>query len=318
LNKLNGFLALGILFAGWSPGIGVAQPAGQSVEVLNAGTPTRCAEEDNVYIKFLSDEVTHFIFEATQPRFDRPAHVNKTKPDFSNCHFPPSTDYKFTPRKAVLYEDDNLIVKGITYRSFWRKETARLTIGGKTDGGWHLLQVFSKRTLLHGKPFEFLVLYPTDGYWRARMYPPKGVKENVYGASFLVGPIEEKGRPVSDIESVSFDAAARRFDLKFRRGGAAHLSFGEPDAQALKLDIALDRTGMPTGLPFAGFRSMYVAEDNSDTARLMWRASAGEAMQGGLLPDFKEARAAEVKLDRVVPSRHNTLAPDFVFRDFMK
>ena len=137
--KLNGFLALGILLAELSPSAGDAQPVVRSVEVLNAGTPTRCAEEDNVYIKFLSDEVTHFTLEAEQPKFDRAAHVNKTKPDFSNCHFPPSTDYKFRPRKAVLYEDENLIVKGITYRSFWRKETAILTIGGKADRGWHLL-----------------------------------------------------------------------------------------------------------------------------------------------------------------------------------
>ena len=32
--------------------------------------------------------------------------------------------------------------------------------------------------------------------------------------------------------------------------------------------------------------------------------------------DFKRASAAEVWAGRLVPSRHNTSAPDMVFRDF--
>ena len=39
------------------------------------------------------------------------------------------------------------------------------------------------------------MLYPQDGYWRARPLPPVNLKWSAYGSSFLVGPVEfDSGR----------------------------------------------------------------------------------------------------------------------------
>ncbi len=52
-----------------------------------------------------------------------------------------------------------------------------------------------------------------------------------------------------------------------------------------------------------------------------WRRSAGAARTAQAwtqtpVMDFKRASAAELWAGRTVPSRHNTSAPDMVFRDF--
>ncbi len=289
------------------------------VNIANSSVVTKCAEEDNVYVKFLSPDVTSFRIDSVQPHYSGKIRLNKMKPDFSNCKISAAKDFKTTPRDAVLYEDDDIIVKGITYGGFWRKETATVNIGQTHGDGWHLLQVFTKKSRMkNGQPFEFFVMYPSDGYWRSRMMPQKGRKDNVYGASFLVGPIEEQGRPIADVAEVSLDPKARRFDISFRKGGKAHVTFGEPTPEILSVDVKLERDPANASLPFAAFRSMYVSEQNADTSRIMIKEPGSKDFKGGLIHSVKGGKAVEVKLDRVVPSRHNTNAPDFIFKDFNK
>ncbi len=304
-----------------------------SVTVVNASTQTKCAEEDNVYIKLQSPDVTKFSFDALQPVYARKVRFSRTAPDFTDCSFGPLIDAqkaklegkapakKSPPPKLdskVLYEDDELIIKGVQYPDFWRKTPVPMTINGKSVESRHLIQVFTKRSSLRGKPFEYLVLYPQDGYWRSRMMPVKGRGDNVYGASFLIGPVEEKERPFVDISSIAINTKARRFDLAFARGGSGQLNFNEPTPQAFGIVVSLKRDPANASLPFAAFRSMYVSETNADTARLMWRSAPNAEWRGGLLPSVKQETAMEVKLDRVMPSKHNTLSPDFVFRNFEK
>jgi hypothetical protein len=62
---------------------------------------------------------------------------------------------------------------------------------------------------------------PPDGYWRARPLPPPHMRWTAHGSSFLIGPIEDEGRPLVDIRDVSFDAETRSFRLSFARGGGA-------------------------------------------------------------------------------------------------
>src|SRR5579863_1355123 len=46
-----------------------AASASEAVRVENASRPTRCAEEDNVYVKFLGSGITHFTIEARHPAY---------------------------------------------------------------------------------------------------------------------------------------------------------------------------------------------------------------------------------------------------------
>jgi hypothetical protein len=61
---------------------------------------------------------------------------------------------------------------------------------------------------------------------------------------------------------------------------------------------------------------MYVTEGNADVGQIGWRGKDNPAWTQMPVMDFKSARAAELWAGRTVPSRHNTSAPDMVFRDF--
>lgn len=60
---------------------------------------------------------------------------------------------------------------------------------------------------------------------------------------------------------------------------------------------------------------MYVTEFNADVARIAWRVPAGH-FEEAPLPAFREALASELWAGRIVPSRHNTSAPDMILRRF--
>jgi hypothetical protein len=99
------------------------------------------------------------------------------------------------------------------------------------------------------------------------------------------------------------------------RGGSATLRLDKLDQERIVLDIAL---GAPVAAdrPFAALRSMYVTEGNADVAQVGWRGKDRPAWTQMPVMDFKNASVSEFWAGRTVPSRHNTSAPDMVFRDF--
>ena len=50
--------------------------------------------------------------------------------------------------------------------------------------------------------------------------------------------------------------------------------------------------------------------------RVGWRVKGAQSWERAPIMDFRRASAVEVWAGRLVPSRHNTSAPDTVFRDF--
>jgi hypothetical protein len=61
---------------------------------------------------------------------------------------------------------------------------------------------------------------------------------------------------------------------------------------------------------------MFVTEGNADVAQVGWRNKDNPAWTQMPVMTFKNASAAELWAGRTVPSRHNTSAPDMVFRNF--
>jgi hypothetical protein len=284
-----------------------------AVDVQNASTPTLCAEEDNVYVKLASPEVRRFKVEAVHPNYIGTIVVDRSAFDLHNCPELKAAPFiTEQPRRITIYEDEKWQLIGITIPNFWRKTVVPVRVGDKTESGAQLLQLWTRA---NDRAEEVLVLYPQDGYWRARPLPPKNLSWSAYGSSFLVGPIEMKERPIVDIKEVVFDPATRTFRLAFTRGGSATLRLEKLDIESQVLDVTLDP---PVGgdLPFAALRSMFVTEINNDVAHLGWRVKDAKRWERQLLMDFKRASAVEVWAGRLVPSRHNTSAPDMVFRDF--
>ena len=112
-----------------------------------------------------------------------------------------------------------------------------MRVGDRVETGLHLLQLWTR---YQDRAEEVLVLYPQDGYWRARPLPPENLQWSAYGSSFLIGPIETDQRPFVDIRDVAFDPETRTFTLKFARGGSATLRVDKLDTEREVLDVTLD------------------------------------------------------------------------------
>jgi hypothetical protein len=292
-----------------------AQALAQSlaVEIVNASTPTLCAETDNVYLKLASNAVRAFTIEAVHPAYAGTIVADRTAPDFRNCDMSGDPAFRAAPRRVTIYETADLQLIGHTFPSFWRPAAVPVRVGNRIEAGLHLLQLFTK---YRERTEEVLVLYPADGYWRARPLPPAHLSYSAYGSSFLVGPVETVGRPFVDITDVAFDPATLTFRLAFARGGAAHLRLGAIDQDHISLDVALDAP-VDAARPFAALRSMFVTETNADVAQAAWRPPGGKAYETAPIMSFGHADALELWAGRRLPSRHNMSAPDMIFRAFM-
>jgi hypothetical protein len=286
-----------------------------AVKVENATKPTLCAEEDNVYLKLTSPDVRRFTIEAVHPNYINTIIVDRSSFDLHNCSelaaAPVITE---KPRRMTLYESPEWQLIGLTIPNFWRKNVVPVRIGDKVETSAQLLQLWTR---YEDRAQEVLVLYPQDGYWRAHPLAPENLKWSAYGSSFMLGPIEFEQRPLVNIREVTFDPNTRTFRLDFVRGGSATLRVDKLDIEREVLDVTLDP---PVGgnLPFAALRSMFVTEINNDVAHVGWRVKDAQRWERAPILDFPGANAVELWAGRLVPSRHNTSAPDMVFRDFRK
>ena len=292
--------------------LGAAQAADAlAVDVVNQSEPTLCAEKDNVYLKLQSDTVRRFTVEAAHPAYIGTIVADRFAPDFSHCDMAGDPAFKFEKRRKTIYETEEWQLVGLTFPSFWRGSQVPVRVGERVETGFHLLQLWTR---YQERAEEVLVLYPADGYWRARPLPPPNLRWSAYGSSFLIGPVETAGRPFVDIRNIAFDPETRTFTLNFARGGSATLRLDQLDQERIVLDVAL-AAPIANG-PFAALRSMFVNEGNADVAKVGWREKDSPRWLQIPVMDFSRARAAEFWAGRLVPSRHNTSAPDMVFRDF--
>jgi hypothetical protein len=305
---LSALAALGLMCA-WSSACAADDLA---VEVVNASEPTLCAEKDNVHLKLVSPQVRRFTIEAVHPAYMGTIVVDRYAPDFRNCDMSADPAHTFTPRRVTLYETPEWQLIGYTFPSFWRGTQVPVRVGERVETGLHLLQLWTR---FQERAEEVLVLYPADGYWRARPLPPAHLRWSAYGSSFMIGPIETEARPFVDIGEVAFDPATRTLRLTFRRGGAATLRLETLDQDRIGLDVGLDPP-VSAERPFAALRSMFVTEVNADVAQVGWRAKGAPAWRQEPVMAFRRADAVELWAGRSVPSRHNTSAPDMLFRDF--
>jgi hypothetical protein len=188
-----------------------------SVDVVNGSEPTLCAEKDNVYLKLMSPDVRRFAIEAVHPAYMGTIVADRYAPDFRHCDMSGDPAYKSEPRRVTIHETNEWQLVGLTFPSYWRPNTVPVRVGDRVENGLHLLQLWTR---FQECAEEVLVLYPADGYWRARPLPPAHLRWSAYGSSFLVGPVETAGRPLVDIRDIAFDPATRTFRLNLVRGAA--------------------------------------------------------------------------------------------------
>lgn len=288
------------------------------VEVLNKSVATQCAEEDNVSYQFRAPKIAGYTITMTSPAYLARVLRDITAPDFSHCPWytpPPPSPYAkpYNPPTAVLWEDEQFIVKGVVYPDFWRPTVVPVKVKTVNQNFLHLVQVWKK--VAGGGALEFLVMYPQDGYWRLKPLPPARMHEVVYGSSFLVGPVEESTRPFVVYKSVEFDPETLTFTLEFEKGGKGFVKLTELDVGRASVRVSYDPP-LDGTLPFAGLRSMYAGPEHADTAEAIWRATPDAAQERASVIDFKSGPAAEITFGRSVVSTHNTSAPDMTYGAF--
>jgi hypothetical protein len=301
--------------------LGCAAPASSGpqqnelpVTVRNLSEPVLCAEKDNVNVTFSAPDVRQFRIQAVHPAYIGGLVADRATPDFTSCNMASDPFFAADVKEVMLYETPDLWLVGLTYPTFWRPATVPVRVGDRVETGLHLVQLWMRH---NGKAEEVLVVYPPDGYWRARPLPPGHLTWSAYGSSFIVGPVEVQQRPIVDLKSIEFDPARRAFTLAFARGGSATLTLDAIDQDHAVLDVRLDDPP-PNNYPFAALRSMYVTGFNADVAQVAWRTAAGRSWEEMPIMGFKGAEAVEFWAGRTMPSRHNTSAPDMVFGKFSK
>jgi hypothetical protein len=303
-------IALGLL--GLAATAQAASLDGIAVDVTNTSEPVLCAEKDNVAINFASREVKHFRIEAVHPAYMGTLRQDRWEPDWTACEdISEETSTKPHPTMSTLYEDADMRIIGLSFSEFWRPSDTTVTIGAKVERNIHLLQFLKKRG---DKAEEVLVIYPGDGYWRIKPLPPEHLEWTAYGSSFLVGPVEFDQRPVVNLKDVAFDPKTVTFTLTLAKGGKASVAIKALNEERLTLDVAFDQA--ISGVPFAGLRSMYVTEFNADVARIAVREADARSWREEPIMNFRDAKATDAWMGRLVPSRHNTSAPDMMFNRF--
>ncbi|HEY8382202.1 MAG TPA: hypothetical protein VIL09_08640 [Microvirga sp.] len=304
-----------LLAAGLAMLAGAAAAAsldGTAVEVTNASEPILCAEKDNVTLHLASPQVRRFRVEAAHPVYIDGVRQDRFAADWTACEdISAATSEVRPPRKVTFYEDVEVWLTGYTFSNFWRAKDVPFRVGDRVEHGLHLVQLWVRR---NERAEEVLVLYPADGYWRIRPLPPAHLGWSAYGSSFLLGPVEMDGRPLVNLKEIAFDPKTMTFRVSFDRGGAATIRIDHLDRDRMTLDVAFDQA--VEGRPFATLRSMYVTEFNADVARVALREEGAKGWREEPVMAFKGAKATDVWTGRLVPSRHNTSAPDLVFNHF--
>jgi hypothetical protein len=289
--------------------------SGVSVRLYNQSERVACAEKDNVSILFDAPDVRRFTIEAHQPRYIGQLSRDNRAPDWSGCDMRSDPVYPGKPREVVLFENAALKLLAYTYPTFWRKNDVPFRVGDRVERGLHLVQLWVTE---QGRSHELLVVYPPDGYFRARPLPPPNLSTSDYGSSFIVGPIEaDAGRLVVNLTEIGFDPGQRRFELRYADGSKATVTLRSADGERTVLDVDLGQR-LSGARPFAALRSMYVTDSNADAARISVKEPATRSWREENILTFAGASATDVWMGRVVPSHHNTSAPDMVFHGFAR
>ncbi|MEA2838875.1 MAG: hypothetical protein QOF41_205 [Methylobacteriaceae bacterium] len=284
-----------------------------AVSVANHSEPEACAEKDNVQLDFVSAPVRRMRVRAIHPAYIGAITRDRVDPDWTACDMSGDASFPAMERQTRIWTTPDFWLVGISYPSFWRAQDVPVRVGDRVEHGLHLVQLWMR---YRNRPAEVLVVYPRDGYWRARPLPFGTLDSTAYGSSFLAGPVETEGRPLVAINEIVFDPKTLSFKLAFARGGSARLAFASIDQNEIKLDVTYSGA-MPDKRPFASLRSMYTSDHVADVARVAWRVPGAANWDESPVLTFSGAPAvSELWAGRRAQSRHNLSAPDMVFSHF--
>lgn len=293
-----------------------ANAARLAVLTENRSSPSACAEKDNVRIALSHSSVRSFHIEVAHPVYvmTTAAVPGRFEPDWTACDWVGDPEYESTqePGRFVLYDDGELELVAHRETVWWRPAAVPVRVGDRTVTGMHVLQLWLQGPV---QKEQVLVAYPQDGHFRARPLAAPRLSDTPFGSSFIVGPVSDVGgRPLVELTELEFLPRERAFRLVFKAGGAATLRIQHVDHEYETL--AVEFTEPIADRPFAMLLSMYVTEFNNDVARVAVREPRRRGWLERNVLAFQGATATDIWTGRLAPSRHNTLSPDLMFKDF--
>lgn len=300
------FLVMVTVAGSWTA---AGEPAPPTVRAVNHSYKTIYEEEDNVHVAFQApagQRVVRFSVEARHP--DYVIGQDNGEPG----QLVPANDPAFAYADSgsfKVYDDGTTYIMAVRMGAFWRPQAMTVRVGQSSLENAHFLQVHRRLPGTDSYP-QIAVLY-TDGNIRLKPFPQPGRSDQLFGSSIIIGPAGDERRPVCDLASLEYLPQADAFKAVYRSGGSATLRLRALDRQVLRLEVEPDYSGPA----FARFRSMYVADGNSDADQLRWHDAAGQWQEDPILA-FKSAEGGQFLLARHIRSRHNTSAPDYWVGNF--
>ena len=80
--------------------------------MVNASSPTRCVEEDNVYVKFVGADICGFRLAVRHPRYIGEIASDSTAPDFAQRDMSHDPSFPFALGDVTLYDDAHYLLRG--------------------------------------------------------------------------------------------------------------------------------------------------------------------------------------------------------------
>ncbi len=212
-----------------------------------------------------------------------------------------------------LYDDGDVLVRSMDV-SGWPFSSGMTVniVGGPSSSDHHFIQFYKRTDDDHASP-QIFVLY-ANGYARIITQPPVGREERVcFGSSVIIGPAAEDPLfPITAIDRLDVDPQKMTIKVQYKNGSSAVL---ELQAEPGKTTVwVTDVTYDTLTAPFVTMRSMWVADDNSDIARIQTASSPGVMQTYTIDPKHEEWRTLPSDswfFHRPIYSRHNTSCPDF-------
>src|SRR5262249_37481438 len=128
-----------------------------AVDVVNASTPTLCAEKDNVTLNLVSPTVRRFTVEAVHPTYIGSISNDRAAPHFAHCVLAAAALAPAPARRITIFETEDWQLVGHKLPSFWRTSAVTVRVGDRVETGIHLLQLWTR---YEERAEEVLVLYP--------------------------------------------------------------------------------------------------------------------------------------------------------------
>lgn len=232
----------------------------------------------------------------------------------SNSSKPLLLEHMFLERRPWLpdevqnvYKSDDAIVE-VVFSDFWWLNPDSMTVHLTNGHSYTNVSYFRiYRPIAWNSGYAQVFVLYQDGNARLLPIPPEGVDWIPFGSSVIIGQTDPTVvRPYASITDALIDTENLVMNLRYKDGGHSKLTLVSSltETRVVVSDIYMTRN--PIFYPFTTFRSMYVAEGNSDVDHI----KVNGIYTRHIMDNFNAIMGRNFVFHRKCMSRHLNLSPD--------